>query len=447
MTRSVVPRLGVDLGDGWTARVHRADGALIDVADEWEALYARCPHATPFQARAWLTAWWRHYGSPGALRLAVVRREGELVGLGAFQAVRGGQVLVPLGVGLSDWTDVLVDPAHERQVLDALSAALLSTPGWRVVDLPEVRASATALRWAERWRGRVRTEAGSMCADMPARPFDDVVAAIPSSSTRQSMRRSLRKMDAAGLTEAPVGTEDAADAVARLLALHEEQWRERGGMTPEHGRPRFARFLAAAVPDMLAHGQATLTDYSLDGEVVATNLNLVGHDVVGGYLYGARPDLFGRVNVTAMLMRTALDTAVSHGAGTFSMLRGRETYKTTWQAHEAPNRRVLLGRPGRAEVVAYAAAVRARSSLADAARTRAPAVREGLLKARAYARNPGLARAELAAKAPELREKARGYARDPRGTAAGIAGAARAKAPAAREALRRATARLRGRDG
>ena len=446
MTRSAVPPLGIDLGDGWHAGVHREDAALHDVADEWEALYARCPHATPFQSAAWLTAWWRHYGSPGALRLAVVRRDGELVGLGAFHATRGGQVLVPLGDDLCDWTDVLVDPAHERPALDALSAVLLATPGWRVVDLPEVRACATALRWAQRWRGAVRNEAGSKCADMPARPFDEVVAAIPSSSTRQSMRRSLRKMDAAGLTETPVGPQDAAAAVGRLVELHEEQWRERGGMNPEHGRPRFAHFLAAAAPDMVARGHATLTDYALDGEVVATNLNLVGPDVVGGYLYGARPDLFGRVNVTAMLMRTALDTAVARGAGTFSMLRGRETYKTTWQATEAPNRRLLLGRPGRLEVVAYAAAVRARSSLADAAREKAPAVREGLLKARTYARNPALARAEIAAKAPAVRDAAKACARDPRGTAAAIAGAARAKAPAVRGALRSAVGRLRRRD-
>ena len=148
-----------------------------------------------------------------------------------------------------------------------------------------------------------------------------------------------------------------------------------------------------------------------------------------------------------MLMRTALDTAVARGAGTFSMLRGRETYKTTWQATEAPNRRLLLGRPGRLEVVAYAAALRTRSSLADAARTRAPAVREGLLKARTYARNPALARAEIAAKAPAVRDAAKACARDPRGAAAAIAGAARAKAPAVRDALRSAVGRLRRRDG
>lgn len=405
MARATATRPQVDLGDGWRAGVCRADDAFEALTEDWEALYARCPDATPFQSRAWLGAWWRQYGSPGTLRVALVHHDGRLVALGAFHLARriGVPVLVPLGGDLSDWTDVLVDPSHETRALDGLGAALLAEPGWQVLDLPEVRPSGVALRWADRWPGPVRRAAGSVCADLAARPFEQVVAAMPSPSSRQSMRRSLRRMDGAGFHEVDLVPAEAAEGVRRLLALHEQQWRERGGMTPEHGRPRFARFLAAAVPDMVARGQATLTTYSFDGQVAAANLMLVGPDVVGGYLYGARPDLFRRYNVTAMLMRTALATATARGAGVFSMLRGRETYKSTWQAVEAVNQRVLLGRPGRPQVAGYAAVVRGRARLLTTVRTRAPAVRTALLTARAVVRNPSSARTE-----PVLRLRRRG---------------------------------------
>lgn len=391
-----------EIGDGWSVGVRRTDDSLDELAEDWEKLYARCPDATPFQSRAWLSGWWRAYGRPGALRLATVRRDGLLVALGAFGLNRrlGVGVLTPLGEGLSDWTDVLVDPEHEPQALDALAAALLGEPGWQVLDLPEVRTTAAARRLGAHWPGAVRRETGSMCADMPARPLADVVAAMTSPSARQTVRRSLRKMDGAGLIETALEPADVPEGVRQLLALHEEQWRERGGMTPEHGKPRFAAFLTAALPDMVARGQATLTTYGFDGEVAGVNLMLVGPDVVGGYLYGARPDLFGRFNVTAMLMRTALDTSAACGAATFSMLRGRETYKSTWQATEAPNQRIVLGRPARPAAAAYATALRARSILATAARERAPAVREALLQVRAVARNPSLlAKTELVARA------------------------------------------------
>src|SRR5687767_10524445 len=99
MAAAAAPDAGTDLGDGWRAGVRRDDAALDELAAEWAELYARCPGATPFQSSAWLTAWWRHYGRAGALRLAVVRRDGRLVGLGAFSATRrlGVPALLPLG--------------------------------------------------------------------------------------------------------------------------------------------------------------------------------------------------------------------------------------------------------------------------------------------------------------------------------------------------------------
>jgi len=388
-----------DRGVNWQVGVRHDDAVLGEIADEWAALYARCPSATPFQSPAWLSAWWRHYGRPGGLRMAVVRRDGRLVALGPFHVVRrvGVGVLVPLGEGLSDWTDVLVDPEHTPGAREHLAGALLSVRGWQVLDLPEVRCDAAALSWVQTWPGAVRREEGSMCTELAARPFDEVVSAMPNSSTRQSTRRSVRRMDAAGLTERALAPGEAAEGVRGLLALHEQQWRDRGGMTPEHGRPRFAALLADAAPEMIARGQAVLTAYELGGRLVAAELTLVGAGVTGGYLYGALPELFGRFNVTAMLMRTALTTATAAGAGTFSMLRGRETYKGTWQAHEAPNVRLLLGRPGSRAVSAYAGVLRGRAALAGAARERTPAVKAGLLRARTWARNPALARTEIAA--------------------------------------------------
>jgi len=380
-----------DPGEGWRVDVHRTDAALEELAGDWEALVARCPAATPFQSHAWLAGWWRQYGRRGALRLAAVHRGGQLVALGAFHLVRRGvPVLAPLGEGLSDWTDVLVDPEYAPGALDALAGALVAEPGWAVLDLPEVRAASTgALQLADRWPGAVHRTSGSVCADLVARPLDDVVAAMSSASARRNVRGALRKIDAAGVVETDLEPATVPDGLRHLIALHQEQWRERGGMTPEHGRPRFARFLDDTVPAMVARGQAVLTSYWLEDEVVGANLMLVGSDVVGGYLYGVRPDLFRRFNVTAMMMRSALGAATARGVGTFSMLRGQESYKSTWQAEARRNTRLVLGRPGRRPYAdAYAAALRARRAAVTAAREHAPRVRTSVLELRAAVRNP-----------------------------------------------------------
>jgi hypothetical protein len=381
---------GVDPVDAavWGRAMRRDDRALGELAEEWEGLYRRCPSATPFQSTGWLDAWWRAYGRPGALRVVLVRRDRSLVAAGAFWRDRLG-VLRPVGSGVSDWLDVLADPGCEARALVELSDALLAEPGWRVLDLAELRPDASALRLARHWSGTACLMPASVCHEMSATPLTEQTAGL-SSSVRQSVRRSLRKIDGSGLREVGVDSAEVPVAVDRLLRLHRQQWRARGGMTPEHGRPRFRELLGGAGPAMARRGQAALVEYHLEGRHVASSWLMIGHDTVGGYLFGARPELFARFNVTTMLLRTGLDLAARHRAGTFSMLRGREAYKSAWRTVEVRNQRLVLGRPGRWEAGGYAGVLRVRAGLLDRLRTDAPALRELAHRARALLRNPTL---------------------------------------------------------
>ncbi|MFD0349645.1 hypothetical protein ACFQ0M_33715 [Kitasatospora aburaviensis] len=68
----------------WTTELRREDDALDVLAEEWDDLAARCRTATFFQAAVWQRSWWRQYGRPGGLLVVLVRRDGRLVGAGAF---------------------------------------------------------------------------------------------------------------------------------------------------------------------------------------------------------------------------------------------------------------------------------------------------------------------------------------------------------------------------
>ncbi|HEX2492300.1 MAG TPA: hypothetical protein VHK24_00900, partial [Steroidobacter sp.] len=81
---------------------------LEALAPQWTALYERCPATTPFQAPAWLLGWWRAF-APGELRVFAAYERRRLVALAPFYL--DARRLLPLGVGLSDFIDVLVDPA------------------------------------------------------------------------------------------------------------------------------------------------------------------------------------------------------------------------------------------------------------------------------------------------------------------------------------------------
>lgn len=375
---------------GFDRVVRRDDGAFAALGAEWDALHRRCPAAGVFQSVEWLESWWRSYGRPGALRLVVVRRDGRAVaGAALTRTVRAGvPVLVPVGAGISDWSDVLVDPAVPGAAA-ALRAALLAEPGWSVLDLPEVAAGGHARELAGGWPGRCLSTPASVCSSLPAAPIEDLVGSL-SSSMRADVRRALRRVDAAGVTERRVPVDELPAAVGRLLELHRRQWRARGGMTPEHGRPRFAGHLTRAVTAMADGGRAALHEYRAGGELVASSLLLIDAEQVGGYLYGADPGLYGRVNVTTMLTRTALREAVDRGVARFGLLRGREEYKSGWRAEPARNDRLLLVRPGDPRGLGYAVVVRAAARGRDVVRERLPAVRAAVAAARRTARNPRL---------------------------------------------------------
>ncbi|WP_199515500.1 GNAT family N-acetyltransferase [Nucisporomicrobium flavum] len=361
--------------DLWTAETRRGDDALAGLHDDWEDLYARSSTATPFQAYTWLESWWRSYGTPGTLRLTLVRHRGRLVAAAPFMLSRrlGAAVLTPLGGALADFTDVLVADDTVRPATRILARALLLDPGWDAVDLPESRPGPAGAALWRTWSGRTWRMPASLCFEVPAMEMEHLVRALPA-KTRKTVRRRLNQLARTEMDVREVTPGRAAPAVAELLRLHELQWRGRG-INEHHLSPQFAAHLTRSVTGMLARGQAALYEYRLDGRLMCSSLLLIGRDLVGGYLYGADPELRDRVDVSTMLMNDTLPLAHRLGRPTMSMLRGDEPYKLRWQPRPACNERMVLGRPRSVRAMAYGLRVRSVRAVVQAAKEHAPWLR------------------------------------------------------------------------
>jgi CelD/BcsL family acetyltransferase involved in cellulose biosynthesis len=364
---------------GEVATILTEDDALEGLATDWDDLVARCSRATPFQTHAWLASWWRAYGQPGRLRVVLVRRDERLVAAAALMLrQRGGcPVLTPLGGSCSDFTDVLIDAADAAGATDAaraLAAAIVALPGWQALDVPEARPDALAGGlFAAAWPGAFRATTASLCLELPATPMEDLVRDLPQHS-RKTVRRRLNQLRKAGPDIRTVQPGEAGEAVERLLRLHAAQWAGRG-VNEDHLSPAFAAHLTRAVPAMIGAGQAALLEYRFDGRLCASSLVLIGRDLVGGYLYGAEPDLRDRVDITTMLLADTLPMAHRLGRSTMSMLRGAEEHKHRWRPLEVQNRRLVLVRPGSVRGAAYASAVLAYRWAVETAKRRAPWLR------------------------------------------------------------------------
>ena len=359
----------------WSVETRRRDDGLDGLGTEWDGLLARCTPATAFQSYPWLESWWHTYGTPGRLRLVLVRHGGRLVAAAPLMLRRrgGGQVLTPLGGPFSDFTDVLVDD-DEPAAADVLASAIVALPGWEALHFAEARPGSlagTLLRDA--WPGRRFEAPASLCLELPAMSMEDLARDLPQHS-RKTVRHRLNQLRKAAPDIREVTAADADGALAGLLRLHAAQWAGRGG-NRDHLEPRFAAHLARAVPAMIRSGRAALLEYRFDGMLTASSLVLIGHDHVGGYLYGAQPQLRDRVDVTTMLLADTLPMAYRLGLPTMTMLRGAEDHKLRWRPREARNRQILLARPGSVRGAAYANAVLAYRQAVLTAKRRAPWLR------------------------------------------------------------------------
>lgn len=369
--RAVRPDLAADPAD-WSVEVCADDAVWTPgsaTREEWDLLWSRCPGASVFQHSAWLRSWWAAYGSPGRLRVVLVRRAGVLTAAAPLQLCRRGpvSVLTQVGDGISDFGGVLVagepspgeapGPADgPADALDRLRTALAELK--HPIDLRELPPDGDARRLADGWPHPVRVWKDSPCLFLPALPFEDTVRALPR-RTASRVRGKSRRIDELGLQCLSTPAAEAAATVTDLMRLHVEQWKGRG-ISAEHLTERFNGHLRTAVPALIEAGHADLIRYRLDGELVGCELMLHSPATAGSYLSGLSPRLRQKIDLATLMLRNGLGLAVQREAGQYSMLRGLEPYKLRWSPQLVQNERVLLGGRNAGATRLYAQAVAGR---------------------------------------------------------------------------------------
>jgi CelD/BcsL family acetyltransferase involved in cellulose biosynthesis len=312
---------------------------LAELVPEWWELWRRSTTATPFQCPAWLLPWW-HAFAPGELAVVTVRDRGRLVGLAPFYVENGhlGRRLLPLGISLSDYLDVLIDRDIAGAVGEALVTHMDEIDKWQACELSELApgSAALAVPAPSGWDERV-----DLCNACPVLTLPDHVEDFPRVLPHRKWRNLCTARNRARrrgeLAFYQADSRTAADIFAVLVRLHCSRWERRGepGVLAD---PRVLQFHREAIPELLQAGSARLYAVQIGGNVVAAYYGFLHGGRAYAYLTGFDP-AYSFESPGALAMAHAMEEAVREGAYEFHLLRGNESYKYGWGARDQPSRR------------------------------------------------------------------------------------------------------------
>jgi CelD/BcsL family acetyltransferase involved in cellulose biosynthesis len=330
-------------GDLETATIGDA-AALAALAPQWWTLWRDCPTATPFQSPAWLLPWW-HSFAPGALHVATVHENGRLVGLAPLYLENGahGRRLLPIGIPVTDYHDVLLAPDRLDEAAAALSDELARSPYWESCELPELaeHAQAVVLPCPPGWEDRLEVDAICPFLALPA----DVVqlpAALPARKRRSLVMNRNRAVRRGAVQFLSLADTPPERLLGEFIRLHGLRWKSRGE-TGALADPRVQDFHRRALPELASAGLARLYALSIGGSIAAVYYGFLHNGHALAYLGGLDP-AFAHESPGTLIIAHAMEEAIRDGAREFHFLRGGEAYKYGWGAVDRYNRRRIITR-------------------------------------------------------------------------------------------------------
>jgi CelD/BcsL family acetyltransferase involved in cellulose biosynthesis len=312
-----------------TIEVLRTTEALYALADDWHGLFARCPDATPFQSAAWLLPCWHVFGTARPV-VATLYSRGRLAGVLPLYALE--DKLLPIGAGITDYQDILLDPEESPGAASALLSAALAAANINRCDLIDLPPEAMLLRTDSPPGWKIARQQSDPC---PVVALGDVPR-----GRRRDIRQSRHRADRLGGYAIETATPDTLDALLpAFYALHEQRH-------PGLDR-RLRRFHRLAAPALLRAGLLRLWVLRIRNELAAGHYMLLARNRILFYL-GAFDARFAYASPGTLLMGEIIEQAAAEGRHELHFLRGAERYKYAWGAVDRFNAMLSLrASPGR----------------------------------------------------------------------------------------------------
>ncbi|MDQ6666332.1 MAG: GNAT family N-acetyltransferase, partial [Acidobacteriota bacterium] len=291
---------------------------LEALGPEWRELWARCPEATPFQSPQWLLPWLQNLYKGGEIWALVLRCEGRLAGIAPLLLHRHWRNFEVrqvsfIGAGISDYLDVLIEPALARSGARAFLRHLKERRSrWDVCDFQELRAASPLL--TSTFPDGVRRDV-SACGICPVVKLPESMELLRKSlppKFRADLHRAANRLRNSGGAAFETATaETLPEFLEALFQLHSARWelRHEPGMLCSDRIRNFHRQVASGFQ---LSGSLRVHGLRQNGTIGAVVYSFVTGTTAYAYLGGFDPAL-ARLSPGSMLMEFSIERAIQEG--------------------------------------------------------------------------------------------------------------------------------------
>jgi CelD/BcsL family acetyltransferase involved in cellulose biosynthesis len=309
---------------------------------EWDELLQASTSNSFFLTWEWLYPLWKHFSGSRQLCIVTLRSGGRLVAIAPLASrFRRLARVVPFRslefIGTdkvcSDYLDLIIRRGHEPEAFQALGEYLGREAA--VLEMVDVkRSGCLAARLTEGlsrhgWRLSEGTTDTCPFVNLSGHSWESYLLSLTANHRGDFGRklRNLHKHFDVRFEQARSPAE-AREGLARVVALHNMRWRERGD-SDAFDRPELIAFHKDATEFALERGWLRLFVLSLDGQPVASLYGFRYHRTFYFLQSGFDPS-YAKHSVGMITLGLTIKSAIDEGAEEYDLLRGAEPYKFRW---------------------------------------------------------------------------------------------------------------------
>lgn len=321
---------------------------VMDLSTEWIDLWQRCRSATTFQRPEWLIPWIETY-TPHRVCFVECRDNGRLVGLAPMFIYARGQerVLAPVGAGITDYLDWLIDPAAQSCLPQLFEE--LHKENWDIMELLDLPGNSPLLSGGTPGD----RQPCDVCPTLhipPGTAFNAIVPRRQRRNLRTAQNRSSRnaswKIEVANSDTLP-------EFLNTLIRLHTRRWRElrEPGVLAD---PKVQEFHRRSVSRLLRSGLLRFYGLRFEGRLIGVLHTLIGPGAVYCYMQGFDP-AYVEFSPGMLVLEAVIHDAIRDCRPRVDFLRGREKYKYGWGAQDAPTFQIRVRKSAQTDIAHRAA--------------------------------------------------------------------------------------------